>query len=222
LNNSAGHLDGVLSQAAAQAGVNFVDPRAAFVGHGVCGSGGAWINGMSNDSGGGGGFLPIVGSFHPNAKGQIGYTWVFENLITQATSLTSAGFPANPVVATDPPVPASSPTDQIGSLTVTPLVATTSTCEGILQAGQQVNVTGSGFAPGAEVKIYVTSPGLGRTSEVATVTTDSTGSLDGTVRIPLSATGFVEPGATTALVFLDAIGSGQNAPPRRRRSHGRP
>jgi len=46
LNGATDRLDGVLGQSAGQAGVNFVDIRAAFDGHGVCGGSGAWINGL--------------------------------------------------------------------------------------------------------------------------------------------------------------------------------
>lgn len=76
------------------------------------------------------------------------------------------------------------------------VTASTVACEGTLQAGQEVHVSGSGFAAGASVSVYVTSPGLGDDLEqqVATVTADSHGAISATVRVPLAATGFVQVG----------------------------
>jgi hypothetical protein len=43
------------------------------------------------------------------------------------------------------------------------------------------------------------------------VTADAAGYVDGVVRIPLSATGFVPEGAAAGIVFLDVIGAGSAA-----------
>lgn len=223
MNQAADRLDGVLQSAAAQTGVNFVDVRSAFTGHAICGSGGAWLNGISIASGSGqpcqysvaGHCLwsgtPIVGSFHPNATGQSGgYAASFESYISSAASLTPEGFPVNP----DPPVPPTPPTTvpsvTIRELTVLPTTAGTADCAGTFQAGQTLAVTGGGFEPGASVSLYVSSPGLGTTAErqVATVTADGSGAVSSTFRIPLAATGFTPSGASTGLVFVDAIGLG--------------
>src|SRR4051794_26982167 len=108
--NGEGHrLDNLLSNAASQAGVNFVDVRGTFAGHEVCGPAGAYINGLSTASGSGGACtwsvlgrciipgIPIVGSFHPNPSGHSsGYAAAFASAIDSATNRNDAGFPLNP------------------------------------------------------------------------------------------------------------------------------
>ena len=81
MNTAGDRLIGVLQEAAGEAGVNFVDVRAAFAGHEICGDDGSYLNGISIASGSGGACiwslagvciipgLPIIGSFHPNAAG---------------------------------------------------------------------------------------------------------------------------------------------------------
>lgn len=222
-NQAADHLDGVLQDAAAQAGVNFVDVRSAFGGHAVCGSGGAWINGISLASGSGSpctlmaggqclwsGF-PIVGSFHPNSTGQSsGYAAPIEAYINAAADKTPEGFPANPQPSADPPSSTTVPSVSVGALDVQPVTQGTTGCEGTYQAGQTLTVDGDGFTPGANVSLYVTSPGLGATAEqqVGSATADSSGNVSATIRIPLTATGFTPSGASAGLVFIDAIGTG--------------
>ena len=116
MNGEGDRLDGVLQEAAAEAGVNFVDVRGAFAGHAVCGSGGSWLNALSIASGSGSctfsvlgqcvipGGPPIIGSFHPNASGHAdGYAASIGSFIDSATSRTANGLPANPPPAPDPP-----------------------------------------------------------------------------------------------------------------------
>lgn len=227
LNTAADRLDGVLQEAAALAGVNFVDVRPAFTGHEICGSDGSYLNGFSIALGekscvwysadlslclySG---LPISGSFHPNASGQLdGYAAAIAQYIATATQLTPAGFPANPPPSPEPPTSSVKPADGIGTLTVHPVTTRSSDCSGTYQAGQEVQVSGGGFVPGTDVNIVVSSPGLSPSGElgVRDVTADSMGNISTVVRIPLSASGFVEPRAAAGLVFVDAIGWGSSA-----------
>jgi hypothetical protein len=228
-NQAADRLDTSLQNAAAQAGVNFVDVRPAFSGHAVCGNGGGWINGLSLASGSGQpctlmvlgqclwSGLPIAGSFHPNASGQAnGYAASIEAYINAATNLTPEGFPKNP--PSDPPAdpPAATttattaPAIAVNSLGVQPVTSGTADCTGTFQAGQTLTATGGGFAPGATVSLYVTSPGLGSTGaqQVGSATADANGNVSATIRIPAAATGFTPAGASAGLVFVDAIGLG--------------
>jgi lysophospholipase L1-like esterase len=69
MNQKADQLDAMLAGAAREAGVGveFVDPREAFEGHGL-GSTDPWFNDLSLQANG---FSPVnPGSFHPNAQGQ--------------------------------------------------------------------------------------------------------------------------------------------------------
>jgi len=52
-DNEGDFLDGTLINAASHAGVNMVDVRGQFAGHGVCGNGGAWIKACPPRSEGG-------------------------------------------------------------------------------------------------------------------------------------------------------------------------
>jgi len=211
-NAAADRLDNVLQRAAGQAGVNFVDVRPNFSGHGVCSSSGAWINGIDLRSPSGSFSVPpIDGSFHPNGRGQAnGYARAIQAYIDSATNRTSQGYPANPTPLPDPPSAIENPSIVVQSLAVQPATLGSAECEGTYQAGQTLSVVGQGFAPGASVQLLITSPGLGPTAEqqVAQVTADSTGDIATTTRIPLAATGFTPPGAQAGLIFADAIGLG--------------
>ncbi|HVU62216.1 MAG TPA: hypothetical protein VHD58_11270 [Mycobacteriales bacterium] len=93
-------------------------------------------------------------------------------------------------------------TDAVGDLTVTPVGS--GTCEGTYRPGEQLHLAGSGFGPGAAVRVYFVGPAE---SAVGTFTADAAGSFRGAVRIPASATGFVPQGG---LAFLNALGLGPN------------
>ena len=216
----------MLGNAAGQAGVNFVDVRSTFAGHGVCGNAGAYLNGLSEDSGSGGGCtwsvagqciipgIPIIGSFHPNASGHAsGYAAAFEAYIASATNHTPGGYPGNPVPLPDPPFTVAAAADNVQTLTTQPVTTGSRDCEGTYQAGQQLTVAGDGITPGASVSMYATSPGLGATGEqqIGQVGADSAGHVAATIRIPLQATGFTQSGAKAGVAFIDAIGSGSSS-----------
>jgi hypothetical protein len=220
-NSAVNQLDSQLSTAAGQAGVNFVDVRSIFAGHGVCGNAGAWVNGVSLASGHGCTLsvsgtciipsISAVGSFHPNATGQSsGYATAIENYIQSATNRTVEGYPANPPALPDPPAVAGTVRDVVQTLTVQPIMAAAAECEDTYTAGQQVLVSGSGFAPGASVSVYVTSAGLKPAGQqlAARLTADASGAVSSLIRIPLAATGFTLPGSKAGFGFIDAIGSG--------------
>jgi hypothetical protein len=205
-------LDTNLNNAALAAGVNFVDVRDAFKGHAICGSGGGWIRALSTLAGSGGSGPPIAGSFHPNVGGQAGYAAAIESYISAAANRTPEGFPLNPAPdpSADPPAATTAPSIAVNDLAVQPVTPGTADCEGTYQAGQVLTVNGGGFAPGAAVSLYVTSPGLGNTAEqqVGSATADASGNVSATIRIPLAATGFTSAGASAGLVFIDALGLG--------------
>lgn len=190
--------------------MNYVaDIPQVFAGHAVCGSNGAWVNSIT--------FAPLVSaSFHPTNEGEAAYAQAFEDYMGNAQYRDVNGFPSNPapIAAPSPADPA--PTESWGELSVSGGGAQASTsCSDELQAGQQVEVVGDGFAPGTPVTVSVTSPGVapasaGSQATVGTVDADSTGSIDTTVQLPFSATGYNE--APGDLAFLDATGTGASAP----------
>lgn len=68
MNGKADQLNAMLREAAREAGVEFIDPTSAFLGHGVgAPDGEQWINDL--DWGGPGLSVTDPGSFHPNAQG---------------------------------------------------------------------------------------------------------------------------------------------------------
>ncbi|QNN49207.1 SGNH/GDSL hydrolase family protein [Phycicoccus endophyticus] len=68
MNGKADALNAMLRDAAREAGVEFIDPTSAFLGHGVgAPDGEQWINDL--DWGGPGLSVTDPGSFHPNAQG---------------------------------------------------------------------------------------------------------------------------------------------------------
>lgn len=68
MNGKADQLNAMLRDAAREAGVEFIDPTQAFLGHGVgAPDGEQWINDL--DWGGPGLSVTDPGSFHPNAQG---------------------------------------------------------------------------------------------------------------------------------------------------------
>lgn len=237
MNAAGDRLDDALNVAAAHAGVNFVDVRSQFAGHAVCGNSGAYINGLSIASGNAGSCiwavlgkcvipgLPIVGSFHPNASGHAdGYASAFQAAINAAVTRTPQGFPANPGPSFGPhtrlattgtsSTPTAGPAPVgVATLTAFPVSGGPSSCEGTVQAGQLLQVSGSGFTAGAAVQVFVSSAGLGASSEqqVGQVTADSNGVIATTIRIPLAAHGFTQAGSGAGLISVDAIGPGAAA-----------
>jgi lysophospholipase L1-like esterase len=63
INQSADVLADTIASRAAAFGFTFVDGRAAFAGHEICGSAAQWLNSVT---------WPIDESYHPNAAGQSG------------------------------------------------------------------------------------------------------------------------------------------------------
>jgi len=215
MNFETGVLTAQLTIAAQTAGVNKITVDDYFEGHGVCGNNGAWINGVSPSSA----WWPVlVGSFHPNADGHsLGYGAAFNDYIANATDLTPEGLPANP-----DPIPeaaslrakseASASTEStldLSDLQVRSIGATDPRCEGVVRAGHQARVSGSGFASSTPVDIYTTSPGQANLEKkVATVTSSYTGEIDTTITIPWEATGFAPEDTENRMIGIDAIGNG--------------
>jgi hypothetical protein len=82
LRRATTRMNAIVAQAASRAGVDYVDVTAAFAGHEVCGTRGAWINGIS-------GTIPIrrgvtdPESFHPTVEGQRQYAIAVNAAIAQ-------------------------------------------------------------------------------------------------------------------------------------------
>ncbi|MHB8317822.1 MAG: hypothetical protein ACYDEP_01115 [Acidimicrobiales bacterium] len=102
------------------------------------------------------------------------------------------------------------PTETYGNLEVQPLPADfNSVCEGQFQAGQVVQLHGSGYRPGANVVVDLSSPGEGSNfkHQVASLVANATGDINANVRIPLGTSGFTVPGQSESMAFLEATGT---------------
>lgn len=76
MNDKAGDLNAIIRSAAAEAGVEYVDPTNAFKGHGL-GTDDPWFNDLDW---GGPGLMPVdPSSFHPNAKGHAAFAKLIQD-----------------------------------------------------------------------------------------------------------------------------------------------
>ncbi len=123
--------------------------------------------------------------------------------------------PAPVVPPSDLALIGQTPTKSYGNLTVTPLAADFNTaCEGQFHAGQTVQIQGGGYAPQATVSIELTSLGHGSKlqQDIASVRTNSGGSIQTSVQIPLATVGITISPQSEGMAFIDAIGiSGTSA-----------
>jgi hypothetical protein len=211
-----------LANVASEVGVNLLDVRPLFKGHGVCSDSEPWINGLSIASESGSCTWSVLGkciihpltvsnSFHPNPSGHSGgYAVAFKNFLDSPAANSLPGPQASSLASPSRPAAVVAAAVVVNTLTVEPVISGTAACAGTYQAGQQVLVSGDGFAPGASVLLYVTSPGLlpANEQQVGQLTADSSGHVAGTIRIPPSATGFTPSGSLAGLVFINALGLG--------------
>jgi alpha-tubulin suppressor-like RCC1 family protein/lysophospholipase L1-like esterase len=225
-------LDSEVSQAAREAGVNYVEASSTFAGHGLCGTGDPWLNGIGDTNH----WYNIFGSFHPNAAGQAGYAQAFTSFIDDWRSagepLTPKGLPANP-----PPVPVAAPATALsatalsapgtaltapattlpvsaGELTVTAPGVPDGSCPDGYIGGEVVTMSADGFAPGASVSLDLSdanAAGAPDQVHLGTVTADSTGQASDTLRLPLGMEGVTPPGGSGMLGYFQATGTGANA-----------
>jgi len=187
--------NGVIQQEAARAGFHAV-PVQNFGGHGVCGGDDDWIFGLT---------FPKPGvnrhwarSLHPNAKGQAGYADAVNayvaglKLAGWAPGFFDNGLPRNPPPMAVPSAPSSAaaaagadsatPLPTVGRLVVEPVAADACVGSNFLAAAGDVQVTGTGFVPGATVTLSLTAQTFDGT--VATLVSDGAGDLDALVVLP--------------------------------------
>ncbi len=226
-NDMTDFADEVEAVAAFDAGINFVDVKSIYNHHAVCGSKGAWINGVENPLNG------ANGSFHPNIPGQLGYeqalfdyiTNYVHNLAPLGLPLTSHNLPSNPPPGIDPPAqPApvvpplltklenTTPTETFGEVSLQPLTADfSSSCEGIYKAGQIMNVSASGFSPGSRVKIQLVAGKKHGDSAEFHVNADSNGYISTAIRIPVTFKGFIVGNSSNGMLFVSVKGHSSNS-----------
>jgi hypothetical protein len=118
--------------------------------------------------------------------------------------------PAPVIPPADGALSGQTPTGTYDNLEVQPLPADfNAVCEGQFQAGQVVQLHGSGYRPGANVVVDLSSPGEGSNfkHQIASLVANATGDINANVRIPLGTSGFTVPGQSESMAFLEATGT---------------
>jgi hypothetical protein len=104
------------------------------------------------------------------------------------------------------------PTYGFGNLTVNAKEQNNSlVCQESVQPNQLIHIKGSGFKPNSKVQIYIVSAGLKKSSSPFIVfKSDSSGIINGQLRIPLNASGFPQYSKKIKInfLFVNAIGEG--------------
>ncbi|MBV8219771.1 MAG: hypothetical protein JO325_15010 [Solirubrobacterales bacterium] len=100
--------------------------------------------------------------------------------------------------------------DQLTDLGVRPVGGFSPGCEGLYQPGEELEINGYNFKAGTPVRVFISYRGHGTVEQrVASLAADGAGAISGTIRVPLTASGFVlRKGAGAGLIFFDAIGLG--------------
>jgi hypothetical protein len=188
-------------------GVHFVPTAEKFAGRGACSFGEHWIHGLRLDP---------QESFHPNARGQLAYaaavreyidqkTWPLHNGPRLTPSELVAQYPecehfVTKTATTDEPRP------KLGEL----LVSTPATSQCAVQSGyapgQDIELGGSGFAPGASVDLRLTVAEADYQRVFDSVGAESSGRLGTSTTLPASA-------PTFGLAVLEAAGAGEHGAP---------
>jgi len=176
------YLNSVIAQAAAKAGVRYVDISHVFDGHKLCESGEKAVNGLTA----GDDTLGILGSesYHPNAYGHR----LLADAIARATANLTTPMPAAqnvsaPVVGDALPLLSNAPAGISGRKVAQSLHAD-SFAQTVWIGGQKImlHLDGllSNFAASGAVDVSVHS----QTTHVATLATDANGTIDGTLVVP--------------------------------------
>jgi hypothetical protein len=205
--------DEEVRNAAARAGIQFIDVRFDFDGHAQCQSPGpSWFNGLQP--------LHQERSYHPNALGQFAYAAAIDSYISQAvagsSALTPAGLPANPLpsmqlaqAGASPTASSPPPATSYGHLSATATrLQTDPECSTAARPGDSVTFRAGGFRPQTPVAISMTANGATPNLPVplTTVISDTKGSVTGTVSLSTNVQGFMLAGQTIPVIFLQAQG----------------
>jgi hypothetical protein len=200
-------LNTTIREVAAETGVYYVDPLAHFATHEACSreSSDWWFN-LSR--------WRMVESFHPNQRGQQAYADVLDQFIDDriqsGAPLLPNGLPQNPSAErtrrgeqriVEPALPS------FGTLNLK-LQSTQGSCEraGHFAAGEEVHVTGSGFASGATVSLrFAASEGNFRRTLTSAVAGQS-GDIDTAVALPNDA-------PQSGLATFEALGAKPDGAP---------
>jgi hypothetical protein len=200
----------VVETSAALAGLHFVSVAERFAGHEICGSQGAWINGVVL-------FNPTwnpKASVHPTARGQQEYANAINGYLQSIATgwphgYLPNGMPKNPPSRIVPPAPGRQPSappaalPELGDLDIV-LTTVPEDClsaRGVVVPGEAVRLRGAGYQAGEHIDVAVIVAGQIRTIGSGLSGTD--GSLNITVTIPADAT----PGT---LLGVQALGAGRS------------
>jgi hypothetical protein len=212
LNQLVPSLNQAIQNAADGAGVRFVSVAEFFAGHGICGPEGSWFVRMPTD------FEECAYRasdrhrqelFHPTSTGHAqGYRKALQEdlakvpLGTSVSSLTPPLSPEQVAALRGRSEAAAAETPTLDDLQLQ--VVNSPGCGGVAAGGQEVSISGDGFAAGALVTVFLYAPDA---QVLRAFNADSTGSFGTRVTLPSG----VSP---QLLARLEAAGTGANAQPR--------
>ncbi len=196
------YLNGAVQQAAAAAGVIYVDIDQALAGHRLCetASYDVAVNGLTAGTDGGPLGVNIFGkeSYHPNALGQA----LIEQAILKQTHNLTEGVAASAA----PPDGTTLLNAPVSGRTVNTLVPDDNLAPAVVGRGVSMVITASGQRDGLATQVVYSVRLDGPSGPViGSITTNQDGDLSGTVTIPSS----TEPGGHT----IDVTGSNQAGEP---------
>jgi type 1 glutamine amidotransferase/lysophospholipase L1-like esterase len=220
----------VIRDAAADAGVHYVDVENAFGDHGDCATDTAWIRGII--------WNHTVYSFHPTDNGQNAYYSAINSFLSRkcptvtTAGCNQAGFPRNPsprltdcnysdnnpkLCTTAAKARTKSAVDEAvaagSNLNYGPLTVVSTEPSAGLAAGDAVDLVGSGFAPNtsvAPVVHYVSSAG-NQTLTLNAQTADADGFVSIEIILPADLQGPLNSDGQDHLASVDISGTGLGA-----------
>ena len=203
----------MISEEARRAGVHAVPVAAHFGDHEVCGSEEYWIYPPNLDLSVAANLKDIIGaepeSFHPTRTGQEQYARALTKYVWDLKHkgwTFRKGLPVNPdpqesATLAESRVLADALLPPVGDLSVSPAEPPPCPTDDVYVPGQQVRVTGRGFAPGESVLIRFRTANF--TAELDPVAADGVGDLDVIVAIP-------DGVPTPSPMLIEALGAGRS------------
>ncbi len=207
-NEGADLINDVIAQAAAEAGVHFIDMRNRFDGGHPCTPGissNSYLNwGIALARG-----QPITHSFHPTQRGQAVYALALAQKISIAADngpTYASGLPVNPDPMPVPfkRLPRRGAGPELGGLDISVLPASNCGSGSAGAVGDTVNVRGAGFAATTTVAVDVIDGNYDTIVSLGAFTADAFGQFVGSFAIPPG----VNSGAAAALAARGVNGLG--------------
>lgn len=195
------YLDGAVQQAAVAAGVQYVDVSQALAGHRLCeGSGSSVaVNGLTAGSDFGAFGVNVLGreSYHPNA---LGHELLEQAILQKTHNLTDVPTTGGTAPDNDSQTLLNAPKTGRPIYSLVPANIVSRVVQPSASASLKVDGASSGLRPNSSYTVWLDGPGG---QILATLTTDASGNLSGSITIP---SGTELGGHTVDVVGMDQAG----------------